>query len=98
MPGFWQPRQKGIPKGKTMKDKPLFDLENQFEADLISEVLRDNDIPFRIDYASNNYWGILMGEGANFMGPFAKLWGYVRDKQRIGELLDEVRASTPLEK
>ena len=74
-----------------MKDKALYDLENQFEADMISQILQDNEIPFRIEFTSEIYWGVVMGEGAMAFRPYARLWGYVKDKERIGELLSEMR-------
>lgn len=80
-----------------MKDKPLFDLYNEFEAQLIAQVLDDLSIPYRIDPLSQNYWGVIFGEGLNDVLGYAKLWGYIKDKERIGLLLDEVRASKPLE-
>ena len=80
-----------------MKDKPLFDLENRFEADLLAEVLRDHGIPFRIVPWEDSYWGILFGEGVVGMRGYAKLWGYVEDKDRISDFLDQVRTSQPLE-
>ena len=78
-----------------MKDKPLFDLENQFEADLISQILTAEGIPFRIDPGAESYWGVVMGSGINMFMPYAKLWGYVDDKQKIGELLKQMRSAEP---
>jgi len=80
-----------------MKDKPLFDLENQFEADLIAQVLKDHGIPYRIAPWENSYWGILFGEGVLGMHGYAKLWGYDKDKEKIADLLDQVRASRPID-
>ncbi len=74
-----------------MKDKALYKLYDQFETDMISEMLREEGIPFRIELASENWLGVLMGEGANIIVPYARLWGYVQDKDRIGKLLEELR-------
>lgn len=78
-----------------MKDKPLFDLKNQFEAQLIAQVLDEEGIPYRIDPLSQSYWGVIFGQGLNDVLGYAKLWGYIKDKERIGQLLDAVRASRP---
>jgi hypothetical protein len=80
-----------------MQDKPLFDLYSEFEAQLIAQVLDDEGISYRIDPLSQNYWGVIFGEGLKDVLGYAKLWCYVKDKERIGELLDAVRASQPLE-
>lgn len=80
-----------------MKDKPLFDLENEFEISLISEVLTDQGIPFRIVLSSSTYWGITFGQGVSHMYGYAKLWGYTEDKEKIGEILEQVRASEPMD-
>jgi hypothetical protein len=83
-----------------MQDKPLFDLDNEYEIMMISEVLTDLGIPFRLDRFEDTYWGILMGKGASSifpMGYYAKLWGYEADKERIGEILQEIRIAQPLD-
>lgn len=80
------------------KDKPLFDLENEYEVYMVKEVLNDQGIPFRITYADYTYWGILLGAGASIMSPsYASLWGYLEDKEKIAAILDEIRTSKPLE-
>ena len=74
-----------------MKDKALCDLENQFEADMIAQILEDQGISFRIEFTSENYWGVILGEGAKMFKPYARLWGYVKDKDIIGDLLTKMR-------
>ena len=80
------------------KDKPLFDLENEYEVYMIKEVLTDQGIPFRITYSDRTYWGILLGSGASIMSvPYAKLWGYAEDKGKISLILNEIRTAKPLD-
>jgi hypothetical protein len=80
-----------------MQDKPLFDLENEFETNLIDAVLTDLEIPHRIVTSEGTYFGILFGSGVVGLKGFGQLWGYVEDEEKIKKLLDEVRASQPME-
>ena len=80
------------------KDKILFDLENDYEVYMIKEVLTDQRIPFRIAYADDSYFGIVLGPGAaKLFPPFAVLYGYEEDREKIGHLLEEIRTAKPLE-
>lgn len=79
-------------------DKPLFDLENEYEVYMVQEVLADLGLPFRITYADNTL-GIRLGAAgtSSIAPPYACLWGYADDKERIGAVLDDIRNAQPLE-
>ena len=82
------------------KDKPLVDLENEYEVYMINQVLTDLGISFRIERSSESYMGILFGSGASNLFsalPYARLWGYESDKVQIEELLTEIRNSKPIQ-
>ncbi len=80
-----------------MQDKPLFELENEYEIAMISEVLTDLAIPFRIERPSDIWGGRVVGEAIFKDSPlsysYAKLYGYEKDETRMGELLNEVRTA-----
>ena len=69
--------------------RPIAILKDGLEADLLAQVLRDEEIPFRIEPNSRGLGSIM---GAAFDG-FARVWGLAGDEERILNCLQEVRES-----
>lgn len=73
-----------IYKGKT---KQIMQLNNQFEADVLADVLRDNDIPAIF----SPYDDMIFGETFNEFKGWGSVWAEPEYEERIKEFVAEIR-------
>lgn len=82
------------------KIKPVAVLKDALEASLLSQVLKEEEIPFQIETNTHSlrsilgdaYYDTLMAPFDGYYG-FARVWGKVEDEQRILDCLQDVRES-----
>ncbi|MDO4581595.1 MAG: hypothetical protein Q4B96_03305 [Bacillota bacterium] len=76
---------------KDFKDKPICELENEIEAQILAQVLDEMGVNYRLESAEDGYFGILMGRGVQMMSGWGRIWGYAGDEGIIKATLEEVR-------
>ncbi|MBR5430313.1 MAG: hypothetical protein IK116_07305 [Firmicutes bacterium] len=75
------------------KIKPVALLQGQLETSLITQVLRDEQIPFQVELNQRGLGSIM---GAAF-DSYARLWGREQDEEAILSCLKDVRESTVID-
>lgn len=69
------------------KTKQIMQLNNQFEADMLADVLRDNDIPAIF----SPYDDMIFGETFNEFKGWGSVWTEPRYEEQIKEFVAEIR-------
>ena len=69
------------------KTKQIMQLNNQFEADVLADVLRDNDIPAIF----SPYDDMIFGETFNEFKGWGSVWAEPQYEEQIKELVAEIR-------
>lgn len=69
------------------KTKQIMQLNNQFEADVLADVLRDNDIPAIF----SPYDDMIFGETFNEFKGWGSVWAEPQYEEQIKDLVEEIR-------